>query len=303
MKHSEKVCEFSSGLPAPSITILLAVDGSKYSRIAAQGLSELPLPVGSMVLVLTIAQEFKQVTRVEPYILLKERQAHEIKKTLRQAHISLSKGNFHIEKMILSGQAADIITRTATEFDVDLIVLGIRENAAKTTMSSGSTVQKIIQYAQQSVLVTRQPLRTQRILLVFDGSTMATKALDFLLQLPWPTELNVSVLHVSPAPLFPWVCSKKAQEEEKNATIRNQEQGQVIVNQTVERLRSAGLQADGQVAIRDATFQILKLAEEKGVDQILLSIKGRSTLMRLFLGNISRRVVHYAPCSVLVIPS
>jgi len=301
MKHSEKYGEDRSGLPNQSITILLVMDSSTHSQDAAQGLSALPLPVGSRVLVLAVAQEFNQVTRAEPYIMLKERQAHEIKYALRQGHSILSKEHIHIEKMIRSGQAAEIITRTASEFDVDLIVLGTKVNAGETTMSLEGTTRKVIKYAQQSVLVTRQHLRTQRFLLAVDGSTTAAKALDFLLQWSWPTELDVFVLHVSFAPFFPWLRSKTTQEEEKNATIKNQEQGQAIVNQTIERLRSAGLQADGLVANRGGTSKILKLAEEKRVDLILLSTKGRSKSMRFLLRNVSEKVVHYAPCSVLVV--
>ena len=298
MKRSEKDGEDYLGLPESSISILLVMDGSIHSQDAALGLSALPLPVGSKVLVLAVAQEFNQVTRAEPYILLKERQAHEIRNALRKAHTSLSKGHIHIEMMIRSGQSAEVITRTATEYDVDLIVLGTEENTTKPKISPGSTTQKVIKYAQQPVLVLRKHLSTERFLLVVDGSTMATKALDYLLQWPWPTELDVFVLHVSFAPFFPWLRSKKVREGEKNARIKN---GQAIVNRVVESLRSGGLQAAGLAVKRDATYQILKLAEEKQVDLILLSTNGRPKLIRYLLGNVSHRVVHDAPCSVLVV--
>lgn len=46
---------------------------------------------------------------------------------------------------------------------------------------------------------------------------------------------------------------------------------------------------------------IVRLAQEEGVDLIVISTHGRSGLSRLLLGSTAEKVVRQAPCSVLVV--
>ncbi|HEX2795513.1 MAG TPA: universal stress protein, partial [Immundisolibacter sp.] len=48
---------------------------------------------------------------------------------------------------------------------------------------------------------------------------------------------------------------------------------------------------------------IVALAREHGVDLIVLETRPRSLLERVFNPSVSAKVVHHAPCAVLVIPA
>jgi nucleotide-binding universal stress UspA family protein len=50
----------------------------------------------------------------------------------------------------------------------------------------------------------------------------------------------------------------------------------------------------------DISEEILKIAEEIGARLIVLGNKGRSAIERFFLGSVSSKVAHHAPCSVLL---
>jgi nucleotide-binding universal stress UspA family protein len=50
-----------------------------------------------------------------------------------------------------------------------------------------------------------------------------------------------------------------------------------------------------------AANEILKYAEEKDVDLIVLGTKGRSGLRKTLLGSVASKIVTYSPCSVLVV--
>ena len=47
---------------------------------------------------------------------------------------------------------------------------------------------------------------------------------------------------------------------------------------------------------------IVEMAEEKGVDAIVIGTHGKTGLKKLLMGSVAARVIGYAPCSVLVVP-
>jgi nucleotide-binding universal stress UspA family protein len=58
---------------------------------------------------------------------------------------------------------------------------------------------------------------------------------------------------------------------------------------------------DKRVEIGDAATTICAVAEELGVDVIVVGSHGRTGLSRLFLGSTSEHVIRHAPCPVLVV--
>ncbi len=48
---------------------------------------------------------------------------------------------------------------------------------------------------------------------------------------------------------------------------------------------------------------VVALAHEHGVDLIVLETRPRSLLQRVFVPSVSAKVVHHAPCAVLVLPA
>jgi universal stress protein A len=56
-----------------------------------------------------------------------------------------------------------------------------------------------------------------------------------------------------------------------------------------------------RIEVGDVARTICRIAEELGVDVIVVGSHGRTGLQRLFLGSVSEHVVRHAPCPVLVI--
>ncbi|MFC1868342.1 universal stress protein [Thermodesulfobacteriota bacterium] len=48
---------------------------------------------------------------------------------------------------------------------------------------------------------------------------------------------------------------------------------------------------------------IVREAKEKEIDLIVMGTHGKTGLKKLIMGSVAQRVIGYAPCSVLVIPS
>jgi nucleotide-binding universal stress UspA family protein len=65
----------------------------------------------------------------------------------------------------------------------------------------------------------------------------------------------------------------------------------------------AGLEVEEVISHGDAAAEIVRLAEERKVDMIVISSHGRTGFGRLIFGSIAEEVVRHAPCPVLVVKS
>ncbi len=68
-----------------------------------------------------------------------------------------------------------------------------------------------------------------------------------------------------------------------------------------EKATVQGVPTQTALKLGDAGSSIRKLAEDWGADLIVLGRRGRRGLAEIVLGSVSNYVVHYAPCSVLVV--
>ena len=69
----------------------------------------------------------------------------------------------------------------------------------------------------------------------------------------------------------------------------------------VEALARSGVEVRTAGPVGDAADEIVRLAKEMRADVIVLGARGLNPLKRLVLGSVSTRVLHHAPCDVLVV--
>ena len=65
---------------------------------------------------------------------------------------------------------------------------------------------------------------------------------------------------------------------------------------------AGGASVDERVEAGDVARTVCDVARELGVDVIVVSLRKRSRLVRLFAHSVSESVVRHAPCPVLVVP-
>ena len=287
------------------MNLILAVDGSEHSAAAARLVRDLPLPRESSITVLAV---------------LMPRNASEhaaLEKALADTKEILGEIKPSVKTELLTGYPAEQISEYAAEHVPDLIVLGAKGRRATLGILLGGVVQQIVEYADDPVLVVRAPYEgIQRILLVTDGSIHSQRATIYLGQFPIPDLAEVHVLHVLPplpspvliarswpagsetmAPIPTYeseeVLAKQAEEEES--------QGETLVSQTVAELGNYGLEAKSVLLRGDAATEIIQYANENQIGLIVAGSRGLSQMRRLLLGSLSRKLVHYAGCSVLIV--
>ncbi|MFO7624581.1 MAG: universal stress protein [Anaerolineales bacterium] len=286
--------------------IILATDGSDHAMAAARLVNDLPLPPNSSITIFAVLVP----REASLYSLLDA--------SLKQTRqIFQNKKDVSVAIEMQTGYPAEKITEFAEEHRPNLIVLGAKGLRHTLGILVGGVAQQVVEYTQTPVLVVRAPYTgLKRIMLSIDASECSRHALEFLsgagghLPFPLPAEASISVAHVlAPVAVYPRYMPTIHQgqifvpPEEELESIRAEEknQGERLLQQAVATLQRAGRQASSVLLDGDAATEMIEYAEKKQIDLIMVGSRGLSPAKAWLLGSVSRKLVHYASCSVLVI--
>jgi nucleotide-binding universal stress UspA family protein len=134
-----------------------------------------------------------------------------------------------------------------------------------------------------------------RILLGYDGSASAERALAFAIDTAQRYGAELHVLAVARPP------DLGTEIEVEPVIEREIQHYESVLKGVAQRLRETGLTAREEVAVGHPAEQLLRYAETHGIDHLVVGNRGRSLFERLLLGSIARQVVAHAPCNVTVV--
>jgi nucleotide-binding universal stress UspA family protein len=132
----------------------------------------------------------------------------------------------------------------------------------------------------------------ERVLIAYDDSAPARRALERAARLMPHAEVTV-VAVAQPVYRDPRMAQFADPEEEERQA------GALAA--AVEALARSGVEVRTAGPVGDAADEIVRLAKEMRADVIVLGARGLNPLKRLVLGSVSTRVLHHAPCDVLVV--
>jgi nucleotide-binding universal stress UspA family protein len=99
------------------------------------------------------------------------------------------------------------------------------------------------------------------------------------------------LLHVDPPPLFHGEVVDRRQPDYRRA-LRAQLDAVPLPEVPVERLLAGG----------DVAAEILRIAQDRNCDLIVMGTHGRGGVARIVLGSVAEAVVRAAPCPVVTVP-
>jgi nucleotide-binding universal stress UspA family protein len=135
----------------------------------------------------------------------------------------------------------------------------------------------------------------KKILAAYDGSESADKAYAYALDLAKQYGAGLLVLSVARPP-------EPADDVETEAILESTEEHyQQQFASMKQRAATQGVKAEFKIAVGHPAQQIIYSAEEGGFDLIVLGRRGKGFFERLLLGSVSKQVVHYAHCAVLIV--
>jgi nucleotide-binding universal stress UspA family protein len=134
-----------------------------------------------------------------------------------------------------------------------------------------------------------------KILVAYDGSTPARKAYDVALDMAKKYQSQIHVIAVARPPEFAEDVETEAALESAREHFGKQFgdlEGQAARHELKPHLR---------VVTGHPAEQIVRAAEQHKVDLIILGHRGHGMFERWLLGSVSRTVIAYAPCAVMVV--
>lgn len=286
--------------------LLLAVDGSEHAKAATQLVQDLPLPDDCQIHIISVLIP----RNAQHHVIL----THVLEQTQGLLQHSLPN---QIETRLLTGYPAEQIVAYAEENRSDLIVMGARGLRSTLGILLGGVAQNVVEYARCPVLVVRAPYEgLQDVLLAVDGSDHSQYALQYLQSCPFPAEVTKHVIHVLPpeitADMFsqswqtsmemtPPILTEQMQEQLLQNTKDEEGRGQTLLEEAVAQLENLGFTTASTLRRGDAATEIIAYARQEGIDLIIVGSRGLSTFRGWLLGSVSRKLVHYANCSVLIV--
>lgn len=134
------------------------------------------------------------------------------------------------------------------------------------------------------------------ILLATDGSSSAARALEYARDLALRDDAQVIVLHAfERAPTYlgePWG---------KRVMALNIAIGRDVADEAAQRLHDAGVDVDLDVLEGPPADAILRVADIRQPDLIVMGTRGHGDMASLLLGSVSHRVLAHTHVPVLVI--
>ncbi len=291
-----------------TMNIFLAVDGSEHSMAAIHLLSSLP-----------ITQKESPQSTVTALAVDDLRHTHHqymLMTILEKTQEMLSAKDIQTSTGLLHGDPASELTRYADEHHPDLIVLGAKGLRSTLGILLGGVAQQVVEYANCPVLVVRAPYQgLRRVALITDGSPHSQSACEYLGRFPWPAGVEVSVVHVLPPPprvtaaerYWPVLAeSIPVTTTDDEALIiawqaEQEENGKTLLHHTVLDLEKAGYHAKSVMLNGDAATEIIRYLQENQVDMFIAGSRGLNQMQAWLLGSVSRKLIHYAGCSGLLV--
>ena len=147
----------------------------------------------------------------------------------------------------------------------------------------------------------------KRILLATDGSEQSPKAMSFATEMAQRYEARLDILHVVPGSEVPpeiLNLMESDEIEEPPAAVYLEKVGKKIVESCGRACRSLGLKPariKTFILRGDPANRIVKFAEEKQVEAIIMGNRGMGAIKGRLLGSVSRKVTHYAKCTCIIV--
>jgi nucleotide-binding universal stress UspA family protein len=144
---SETACPLTKGE-----RILVAVDGSEFSKMALDQAISLGTTCNSSIFVVGVVDLYPEQLAVAPS--LEEKLSGEVRGHLDEARAKVEAANIPCETIVrINGQPHEAIIQEAKGRDVDLIVMGTHGRTGLKRVLIGSVAQKVIGHAPCPVLV------------------------------------------------------------------------------------------------------------------------------------------------------
>ncbi len=291
--------------------ILCAVDGSRHTQMALDMVRHALAEPGDTVLLVHVID----LGRFRPVKGMKQAATRALEQALGLAEkggralltgleASLTQEGLTVETDLVRGYPAEAVTKLAARRKADVIVIGSRGLTDVRSFLLGSVSRHVVAAAPCPVLVVKKRVPAlERIIVGVDGSKRSRAVVACLLRLPLPDLARITV--VSVVPPLPIEAGAGAPDAALLARVLAplEEEAGRVADEAAAPIQKAGFEVATMVLHGNPSHEIVKLAEAKRADLVVVGSRGLTGDSRFLLGSVSDGVVRYAPCTVLIVRS
>jgi len=290
--------------------ILLATDGSEYSKAAAEFLTSLDLSSDDEIIIFHAISPIPCIYGRESYIETVGAIKKEIAPRILDSALKVLNGlKARIDTLVLDGSPDSGIVDASVDSDADLIVVGARGTKGTESPLIGSVARAVVTESAKPVLVIKSPAweRRERIKILFatDGSVNSAATAKMLSGIPFKDNAEVTVMNVIS---WEWLDIPKEYVPELNERLNEiiEETGSArlsesrkIVDQAKEYLSRKFINIIGLSKVGDPSTEIIKASAALDSDLVVVGCRGLRGIRRM-MGSVSRNIVTESKCSVLI---
>ena len=295
--------------------ILLAIDGSRHSELAARMAADFATKTGSELHVVNVGSVPSAYAAAESEILdyefwkeMREFAKREVSQSFEDEVRKLEGTGVRVEMAHVSvGRPEVEIVRLAEEIGAGLVVVGSRGHGRLRRAVMGSVSEGVVRHAHGSVLVVRgrghdEGYEPGKILLALDGSKGGSVAERTAVEVSAATGTELHIMRVLdtesyrpyPGPEF-W----EGWEEDLERSKRNV---RTFLDEHASRLKAEGVKVgEAHLALGEADREIVRFAEDVHAGLIVVGSRGLGGIRRTLLGSVSDSVVRHAHCPVMIV--
>jgi nucleotide-binding universal stress UspA family protein len=240
-----------------------------------------------------IPREFRTAAR--------EAVARKLEEALQKVTAAGIKGEVHPSELL----PASAITQTAKKIGADLIVMGTRGLTGLKQVLLGSVAERTIRTAPCPVMTVKDTFnvaelaRLRTILVPTDFSECSGTALEVARSVA--KEVGSARLILIHAYFVPVEVEILAEETQEPLLERISQRAAEELERMRVHLQDDGIQAEFVGDPRRPDIAIVDLADQKGVDLIVMGTHGRTGLAHVLIGSVAARVLRTAPCPVVTV--
>lgn len=215
----------------------------------------------------------------------KKREAEEKLKGLKD-FLSPLKVETHIE----IGEAADVILEYEEKLNPDIVFLGSHKKGLIEKILIGSTTEKVVKHGKSSdfVIKGKEVTFSKSVVVAYDFSETAQKAVEFALKFLEPFDVKVKLLHINEPLELPLIERLKEHFHERFS------QEKIKILEEISR-RFKNLGKETEVIFREGESPVKEILDlvnnAEDVELLIIGSRGLSGLKRIILGNTASKLL------------
>ncbi len=283
--------------------IVVATDESSQARAALATVVAVPWPAETRVRAVVARQTRSPYSRSLLLTAL-DRRADE---SAARARRTLAGRWPAAEAVVVNKAAIKGILQEAERFRADLVAVGWRGHGTARRLLMGSVSRGVVRGVKCAVLVVRQrPMRVRKIVIAFDGSANAQRAVQLVARLVAPPDGRVTLVTVaevlapsSHGPIVGGIRATIARE-----VRRINAEGAKAAKKSLERaaveLKRSGWRTHTELRTGEPLRELMVAVGTEDPDILVVGARGTSGVRQLLLGSVAEGVLNRSPVPVLL---